>query len=340
MSVWRHLDEWGGLAVRSFLSYDDIENLDPGNPADRAKLAASLPAPDDCAWRIATHFGAPRDFADVFAWFCDIVDTTRVRALVIGYWTSDILEDAPDVVDLLCAHASRFPALRHLFVGDIVGEEHEISWIPPADITPLLRAFPDLVTLGYRFGDADRTENAPEAILRPIRHDHLRSLTLQTGGMPAEVPRAIAACDFPALQSLELWLGVQHYGGDATVADLADLLSGVRHPALRHLGLMNSEIQDEIAAAVAGAPVVARLRSLDLSMGTLSDVGAEALLTGQPLTHLDALSLRHHFLGEDTCERLRTALEPAGVALNLDDPCQPWSGAATPAEGRFTEVAE
>ncbi|GAA4600549.1 hypothetical protein GCM10023195_00170 [Actinoallomurus liliacearum] len=37
---------------------------------------------------------------------------------------------------------------------------------------------------------------------------------------------------------------------------------------------------------MASAPVVARLEVLDLSMGTLSDDGATALLSGQPLTHL------------------------------------------------------
>jgi hypothetical protein len=158
--------------------------------------------------------------------------------------------------------------------------------------------------------------------------------------MPARVPAAVAAGEPPALERLDLWLGVSFYGGDTTVADLAGLLTGAGLPALRHLGLMNSEIQDEIAAAVAGAPVVARLTSLDLSMGTLGDAGAEALLAGQPLTHLERLSLRHHFAGERVCELLRRTLEPAGVAVDLSDPKQPWSRAETPEAGRYTEVAE
>lgn len=338
MGVWRHLDDLGGYSVRPFMSEDDIEEFDADNPAHRAKLAASLPEPGAHAWRIATHFDSPMEFADLFALFCDVVDTTQVRAMVIGYWDTDILSDSPGAVGVLLPHAARFPALRHLFVGDIVAEEHEISWIPPEDVTPLLGAFPLLEEFGYRFGDFDRSGSAP--VLRPTRHAHLRSLKLQTGGMPASVPRAVGASDFPALRSLDLWLGVQAYGGDATLADLADVLSGARHPELLHLGLMNSEIQDEVAAAVSGAPVVARLRSLDLSMGTLSDTGAEALLAGQPLTHLEDLSLRHHFLSEDTRARLRAALEPAGVAVDLGDACRPWDGAATPAEGRYTEVAE
>ncbi|SEG61020.1 hypothetical protein SAMN05444920_103449 [Nonomuraea solani] len=120
-----------------------------------------------------------------------------------------------------------------------------------------------------------------------------------------------------ALEHLELWLGVESYGGDHTVADLDGILSGARLPALRRLGLRNSEQQDEVAAAVAAAPVVARLEALSLGMGTLSDRGAEALLSGQPLTHLSALDLGHHFLSDAMAARLRSALP--GVAVDVSD---------------------
>ncbi|MEU0940598.1 STM4015 family protein [Embleya sp. NPDC005971] len=338
MSVWNHLGELGGLPVHEFLAVDDIDGFDKDDEEQLAELVASAPEPGAVAWKIATHFEAELEFADVFALFLDTVDTTRVRALVIGYWATDILEGENAIIRVLCEHADRFPALRHLFVGDIIGEEHEVSWIPPEDITPLLDAFPHLEELGYRFGQDQQP--ASGFALRPTRHERLRKLVLQTGGMPARVPRAVAACEFPALEYLDLWLGVPMYGGDASAADLADLLDGTRHPELRHLGLMNSAIQDEVAAAVAASPVLARLRSLDLSMGTLSDTGADALLAGRPLTHLERLTVHHHFLGADAAARLRAALEPAGVAVHLSEPSTPWSGAETPEEGRYTEVAE
>ncbi|WP_308212416.1 hypothetical protein [Actinomadura madurae] len=128
--------------------------------------------------------------------------------------------------------------------------------------------------------------------------------------------RAVGASDLSNLEHLDLWLGEDGYGGDSTVADLAPLLSGERLPALRHLGLEDSEIEDEIAAAVAGAPVVARLESLSLAMGILTDQGAEALLSGQPLTHLRRLDLHHHFLSDAMMERVRAALP--GVEIDLD----------------------
>lgn len=70
---------------------------------------------------------------------------------------------------------------------------------------------------------------------------------------------------------------------------------------------------------MAGAPVVARIERLDLSMGVLTDEGAAALLDGQPLTHLSRLDLSHHYLSEAMSERVRAALVPHGVTVVLDD---------------------
>ncbi|MFI6983010.1 hypothetical protein ACIBSV_30995 [Embleya sp. NPDC050154] len=113
---------------------------------------------------------------------------------------------------------------------------------------------------------------------------------------------------------------------------------------------MNSPTQNDIAAAVAGAPVLARLTSLDLSMGTLDDTGVQALLDGQPLTHLRSLSLRHHYIGDTMQQRLSEHLEPAGVAVDLSDPRERtvWTDPVEHHErsvlngedGRYIEVSE
>jgi hypothetical protein len=65
------------------------------------------------------------------------------------------------------------------------------------------------------------------------------------------------------------------------------------------------------------------LESLSLSMGVLTDAGAEALLSGQPLSHLKKLDLHHHFLGDAMMQRLREALEPAGIELDLSERQKP-----------------
>ncbi|MFF4983860.1 hypothetical protein ACFY3O_27905 [Streptomyces sp. NPDC001046] len=60
-----------------------------------------------------------------------------------------------------------------------------------------------------------------------------------------------------------------------------------------------------------------RLTELALSIGTLSDVGALALLEGQPLIHLSRLDLHHYYLSEAVAERVRQELTPHGVQVDL-----------------------
>ncbi|MER7502164.1 STM4015 family protein [Nonomuraea pusilla] len=229
------------------------------------------------------------------------VGPSGVRAVVVpGYGASDAQELADRAADL--------PELRAVFLGAVPAELWEISWIRQGDITPLLEAYPKLERLDVRGSEGLR--------LRPVTHEHLRVLRFETGGLPGEVVRGVAESSFPGLRHLELWLGVAEYGGDHTVADLGPILSGERLPALRRLGLCDSPLQDELAAAVAGAPVVPRLEELSLSMGALTDTGAEALLSGQPLTHLRRLDLHHHFLTPGMADRVRLALPGVDVDLS------------------------
>ncbi|MFD3488454.1 STM4015 family protein [Streptomyces sp. NPDC058665] len=297
-----HLDEFHGLPVFTL-------------PREKAPAPGSMPEPHSVAWRLDCGWDEEWTFPDVWRHFTDVVDTEGVRALVIGpWWCGDYSELRP-ALELIVADAARFPALRALFLADVVGEECEVSWLQINDITPAIEAFPLLEEFGVR-GCGDTYQDG-DLRLRPVKHDRLRVLRFESGGLPGTVVRAVGASDLPALEHLELWLGVGEYGGNATVADLAPFLDGGGFPRLRRLGLQNSEIQDEIAGAVAAAPVVAGLEALGLSMGTLTDAGAEALLAGQPLTHLAELDLRHHYISPPWLTRIEEALEPHGVRLEL-----------------------
>ncbi|MGW1547387.1 STM4015 family protein [Streptomyces sp. NPDC002346] len=262
-----------------------------------------LPAADAVAWRLESAWQGSLTFATLWQHFLDTVDTTQVRALLIGPWWQEEYEPFAPVVDLLAGHADLFPSLRAPFLADVVSEECELSWLEMADITPVLEAFGQVQELTVR-GCGEPIAGKQTLDLRPVRHEALTSLRFESGGLPSAVVRAVGASELPALERLELWLGVAEYGGAATVEDLTPLLSGAAFPNLRHLGLQNSEIQDEIAAAVASAPVVAQLESLSLAMGTLGDLGAEALLAGQPLTHLTSLDLHHHYISDPWLDRL------------------------------------
>ncbi|MFF0506340.1 STM4015 family protein [Streptomyces fimicarius] len=316
----QHLHEFGGLPAVDF---------------QRTTDGGSRPAADAAAWRLYVDpYGGDDDrdrpWAEEFADFLDSVDPAGVRALIIGQWGEAYEENSSVPIGLLIAAADRLTSLESVFIGDLEAEEAEITWIQQSDVTALLAAFPALTELGVRGGS--------ELLFPPTKHERLRALTIQAGGLPVEVVRGVLDSELPALERLDLWLGVSAYEGDTNVSDLAPLLSGTRFPRLNHLGLRNSEIQNEIAAAVASAPVVAQLRVLDLSNGTLGDEGAAALLEGQPLTHLEALDLHHHFLSGAMEKRVRSALEPHGVRVDLSEKREPWGDRGV--EGRYTAVSE
>jgi hypothetical protein len=318
--IVQHLSTFAGKPVADFRHEHEGDGVADHYPAADG---ATIPLAAQAAWRIGTWFDGP-EFSDVFTKFLDEVDTAEVTHLVIGYWGADYDTGAVDPVRSLAEAAERLPALRALFLGDVILEQAEISWIEQSDITPLFGAFPGLEHLEVRGGQG--------LALDPVTSPVLKTLRMESGGLPAAVVRAVGASDLPALERLDLWLGVDDYGGDSTVADLEGILGGARLPSLRHLGLEDSGIQDEIAAAVAGAPIVARLETLSLAMGTLSDQGAEALLSGQPLTHLDKLDLHHHYLSQPMIERIRAALPD--VLVNLEDAQDPEK------DWRYVEVAE
>ncbi|MFJ3614240.1 STM4015 family protein [Streptomyces hydrogenans] len=303
MTIGVHLEEFHGLPV---FDLPDAESR------------AELPDAAAVAWRLSspTYRDADEEsWKAVFERFLKTVDTGRVRALVVGGWEDAYDTSSAPVVTALMGANDRLTALEAVFLGDMTFEDCEISWIVQSDVTPLLAAYPALRELGVRGGTG--------LAFPSVRHTGLETLVVEAGGLGAEVVRGIAGSDLPALESLELWLGTDEYGGDSSPEDLAPLLSGEAFPALRSLGLCNSVIEDRVAAAVAGAPVVARLDRLDLSMGVLTDEGAGALLDGQPLTHLRELDLEHHYLSAAMRDRLTAALAPHGVRVVLDDPQTP-----------------
>ncbi|MEU8345251.1 STM4015 family protein [Spirillospora sp. NPDC048832] len=287
----------------------------PVHTFDGAPDAGPHPAAGDVAWGIYHHihdngvWGA--EVPENFERFLREVDTARVTHLVIGFWGFDCEQFDP--VEALLAAADRLPRLRALFLGDIRDWDLHLSWIRHTDVSPLFGAFPELEHFevrgseGLRFAPLDGPAGA-----------RLRTLRFEAAALPDEIIRAVAESDLPGLRHLDLWLGGGQEEWGAFRDDLAPILAGERLPALRRLGLENAASHDRIAEAVADAPVVGRLESLSLALGTLTDAGAEALLAGRPLGHLAELDLHHHYLTEEMGARVREALPD--VRVNLDEP--------------------
>lgn len=335
MSISHHIEQFHGLPVFDFAeAVRNGRDMPPastvawkiGVDLDEARSGgeSSLLTPTIRSWAYGSGSAMEAEpatpskavsmstFDEAWRHFLESVDTEQVTAIVTGMWFGWEPQPLAPVLAEITAAAPALPALRALFIGDITGEECEISWLEMCDITPVFTTFPGLTEFVVRGGSCLELE--------PVRHEHLSSLRFESGGLAGHVVRAVGECELPALTELDMWLGVEEYGGNHSLDDLAPLLTGTGLPALRRLGLQNTEYQDDVAIAVTRAPILPQLEHLALGMGTLGDNGAEALLDAAPFGRLRSLDLHHHYIGEIMQDRLRAAL--AGVELDLSEPTE------------------
>ncbi|MDM5177532.1 STM4015 family protein [Massilia sp. DJPM01] len=263
---------------------------------------------DHIVYRLSLDYDDERTMTELIEEFLGRVDKSQLDALIIGKWSDDCDESSESIVNLLVAHAAELPAMRALFIGDMTYEECEISWIMQSDVTPLLNAFPLL--------EEFRVRGSNHLEIQPFTHAHLRKLVIESGGLPSELVEALTASTIPALTHLELWLGTDEYGFSGSVDLYQRLVAKLRTPTLEYLGLRDASIADELAEWLAQDEVVACLDTLDLSLGILGDVGAEALFNSPYVPKLQTLDLEHHYISEAWQEKLKTL----PITVDLSDP--------------------
>jgi hypothetical protein len=249
----------------------------------------------DCVYRLMQEtYDAEESQRELLDGFLAQVDAESLEALVIGPW-NEASSDGPDGF-LEGLIEAQLPALKALFVGDMTYEDCEMSWIIQTDYAPLLAAYPKLEVL--------RIRGTNELTLPKLSLPNLRELAIESGGLPSAIVRTIGDSELPALQKLELWLGDEGYGFDGDLATYKDLLAKIQPKRLDYLGLRNSEISDQLAGYLAQQSWLGSLHTLDLSMGTLGDDGAKALLASQFLQGLKVLDVRHHYISKSVVEQL------------------------------------
>lgn len=250
----------------------------------------------DCVYRLSQEtYDAEESQREVLDGFLAQVDPKTLQALVIGPWNDASSSGPHDYFEGLIEH--RLPALKALFVGDMTYEDCEMSWIIQTDYAPLLEAYPQLEVL--------RIRGTNELELPRLSLANLRELAIESGGLPSAIVRTIGESSLPALQKLELWLGDEGYGFDGDLTTYKDLLAKIQPQRLEYLGLRNSEISDQLAGYLAQQSWLSSLHTLDLSMGTLGDDGAKALLASQFLQGLKVLDVRHHYISDRVVEQLK-----------------------------------
>lgn len=259
-------------------------------------------------YRLSLEYEDERSMPELLDEFLGKTDPSQLEALVIGTWSEPFENGPDDLIAALVERSARLPRLKALFIGDMTFEECEISWIIQGNYEPLLQAFPKLESL--------RIRGSTSLTLPAFKHAGLRQLAIECGGLPEEIMANLAASSAPQLEHLELWLGTSDYGFGGDVGDVSRAVAALRTPQLRYLGLRDSEIADDVAGWLAGEPWVAQLDTLDLSLGTVGDAGAQALLGSAHVGKVKRLDLSHHYISEPVQARLRAAFP--GVVL--DDP--------------------
>ena len=219
-----------------------------------------------------------------------------------GVASEDTLED---VVEALAGQAR--PHLREVLLGDFDREQCEISWFHIGNIAPVWK-IPSLRRLVVHGADFD---------LGAIEHAQLEHLEIQTGNLSVANAIALAAAKLPALRHLDIWYGDPNYGGDATLAEVMPLLRRDDLPALVHLGLKNANFVDEICAQLADSKLCRQLRSLDLSLGTLSDAALPALgALATSVPTLEKIDVSETYLSDEGVAELARLFPRATIASN------------------------
>jgi len=228
----------------------------------------------------------------------------RVTRLDLGINGDD--EPLDNVIEVIAGGGAP-PTLRALLLGDYNDEQRMISYFEVGRLAPLWRvtSLREVVVHGvFDVGTID--------------HPLLEHVEFQTGGLSPASAQAIAVARWPRLRHLDIWYGDPNYGGDATIVDVRPLLARTDLPELIHLGLKNAAFTDEICSQLATSPLMPQLHELDLSLGTMSDAGAEALAAAaEAFPKLARLDVSDNYLGDAAIAVLRRAF-PA-VALTIGE---------------------
>lgn len=187
---------------------------------------------------------------------------------------------------------SSFPNLIALSIGANESDysfEFRTSELRIFGVRSLLESFPKLEVLQVFgcFGGYD-IEESYTLECEGLRHEHLKTLIIETSDITQANIAQICSIDLPELEYFELWFGRKR-NYDSARLPLAPIFAGKVYPKLRCLGLCSSEEADALLLDVIGSPLIDQLAVLNLKMGTLADLDIEPLLI-EPLLDISFFS--------------------------------------------------
>lgn len=251
--------------------------------------------------RIDEEGYSPRELAIEVLEDPDLADLEKI---IIGQYTPGYDTSIDDLLEYLIEHKDKLQHIKSFFFGDMDYMECEVSWIEQGNYEEFLKAFPNIKELIIK--------GSNNLSLGDIDHPNLENLEIITGGLPKLVIEEITRGKLTNLKSLLLYFGVEEYGFDGGIEDIRNLVENGNFPNLREIGLVNSEIQDEIVEMFLDTDLFKQIKVLSFGKGTFSDKAGQLLLEqADKLSHLDLLDLEFNYLSDEMLEKLKNL--PVGL---------------------------
>jgi uncharacterized protein (TIGR02996 family) len=301
----------------------------PDDPGPWSVYADWLIAREDVRGELAAMLvnGAAEAAAELFAahWLAlfgnhaALADMVEITASRFGFPCGAVIQIPPDHPDQLDELTASFLALPiATFVDSLqlrrAGRHPDDEWsraLAAISGAPQARTLRELHLDGWSdtTTPAARLAELPALEVLHIRGrihalnvPTLRKLVIVAGGTGTTEIEAFQRSTFPHLEHLDLALGPTVFGAD----ELRPLLAGERVPKLRHLGLR--EVRFALVRALAGSPLLRRLRTLDLTSTTMASSALQMLHKhAAAFRHLDRIEVHESLPIEDL----------AGVLPNL-----------------------
>lgn len=239
-------------------------------------------------------------------------DFLSLTELIVGDWGNAWEDSCQPILDGIVAHAGQFSHIQSLFIGDMDFEECEVSWIMQGNFSGLWAALPNLRSLTIK--------GSMDLVLGDICHEGLEELAIICGGLGSDVIRSVQNAKLPNLKKLLLYIGIDDYGFDGNADTVKELLDKADFPKLTYLGIVDSEIQDELAKVVLESKFMGQVETLDLSLGTLTDQGGQLLLDTLPKwPNIRNLDVHYNYLTDEMAQKL----EKLSIAVDASERNQP-----------------
>jgi hypothetical protein len=225
-------------------------------------------------------------------------DLPRLKSIIVGMWDHEMYDTDVNVIfKMIADNKEKFSHIESLFIGDMDFEENEISWIKQGDYEELLKSLPNLKSLKIKGADG--------LTLGALDHRNLEELEIICGGLPVCVLNSLKAAKLPNLKKLILYSGDDNYGYDCEISDFADIAEKKLFPELKHLGLTDSEFQNDLVRVILESDILPQLETIDVSCGCLTDEGGQMILDAAgKLSAIKKLNASYHYMSEDMMKKL------------------------------------